>query len=126
MKTPTPDGRAVDARRGGYTHTIVEDNGPLTAAQFEAGMGIMLDRFSDLCEAREQALQDAVRLGVHNGLRSAAADEKLMNQYWRGGFDELKKHAATDTSQWVGRRVLTWLLVGLATLAATLLIKYGR
>ena len=112
-----PLGRAVDAR-GGYSRTIVEDHGPITAAQFEAGLGMLADRVADLCAQKDHELQDAVERGIKAGLRAAMEDKELVSHFWRDGFEELSKRSADGASQWVGRRLMTWLAV--AVLAASL------
>lgn len=117
-------GQAVDAR-GGYTRTVVEDNGPITAAQFEAGIGMLADRVADLCLAKDHQLQDAVERGIQAGLKAAMKDKELVTSFWRDGFAELTKHSADGASQWVGKRLMTWFAVALLAAILAWLVRNG-
>lgn len=117
-------GQAVDAR-GGYTRTIVEDNGPITASQFEAGLGMLADRVADLCIAKDHQLQDAIAKGIQDGLRAALKDKELVTHFWRDGFEELSARSADGASQWIGKRLMTWLAVAVLAAALAWLVRSG-
>lgn len=122
---PADLGRAVDSR-GGYTRTIVEDHSPVSAAQFEAGIDMVLARIGQLAEQRDQAIQAAVRKGVESGIRSAMSDRELITDFWRDGFDELTKHGSNGASQWVGKRILTSAVVAVLVVCVAWLAQAGR
>lgn len=117
-------GQAVDARSG-YTRTVVEDNGPINAAQFEAGLGMLADRVADLCSQKDSQLQEAVERGIQAGMRAALKDKELVAHFWRDGFDELTARSAEGASQWVGKRLLTWLAVALLAAIMAWLARSG-
>lgn len=107
-----------------FTRTLVEDaQRPITLAEFEAGMGLLLDRIGDLCDAKGTKMQEATKAGVAGGIRAILDDKEQTKKFWKSGFDELSEHTSNGASQWVGRRFLTWLLVGVVSFAAAYLIR---
>jgi len=56
------------------------------------------------CKADD--LPDLLAEAVERGMRKVLADEKLRDEFWRSGYEELEKHAGTNVAQWLGRRLL--------------------
>jgi hypothetical protein len=70
-------------------------------------------------------IEDQVKTGVIAGFKAIAENEEVMQKFWKGGFDELVKHGSNASTQWVGKRVLTWFAVLTVGLAMTWLVKSG-
>ena len=111
----------LDARAG-YTRTLVDDHSPMTAAQFEAAVGLLMDRMEQVCTHRERELQAAVKAAIDQ----AMSDEKAVKRFWRTGFDELSEHGANGASQWIGKRLLTGAIVAILFACLTWLVQTGR
>lgn len=58
-------------------------------------------------------------------LRRVLADDDLVKGFWHRGYQELTNHAGNGASQWVGRRILTALIVAGVTAGLVWLIKTG-
>lgn len=108
------------------TRKLVEDHGPMTAAQFDDGMQLLLARVAAMCDAREQALEQAVKRGVSAALSESLNDEAKVKKFWRTGFDELSQHSADGASKWVGRRLLTGFVVAVLMACVAWLAQAGR
>lgn len=98
----------------------------MTSAQFELAMGLMMDRMADICAEREKGVKAAVAEGIHDGLRDAMNDDKLLKSFWRRGFDELTEHGGNGASQWIGRRLLTSAVVAITIACITWLVQSGK
>lgn len=120
----TPSGH-YDARRG-VTRTTVQDDTLLTQAQFEHALGLILDRVTDMCDDRERKVEASIRIGIAQGFRDSAQDKQLVAEFWRQGFEEFRDRTADHASQWIGRRILTWVLVGLVSAAMVYLLGKGK
>lgn len=117
-------GQAVDARKD-YTRTIIEDERPMTGAQFQGVSEILMARVESICLGREREIEAAVAAGVRRALDEALTDEARVKKFWRTGFDELSGHTSDSTSRWIGKRILTIILAAVASAAILLLIKTG-
>lgn len=62
---------------------------------------------------RNSELPDMLAEAVERGLRRVLADEKLRDEFWRAGYEELEKHAGTNVAQWIGRRLLNIVITAL-------------
>jgi hypothetical protein len=99
---------------------------PLDVKHFESAMGLVLDRLADLKGDQSEAMEAAVRRGVSAGVREAMKDEAMTTDFWRRGFNELAKHSSDGASQWVGKRILTALIVAGLIWGVTWLVQTGR
>ena len=115
----------LDARRG-VTRTTVQDDTPLTQARFEQAMGLIIDRVTEMCDDRERKVEAAIRSGIVHGFKDAAQDKQLVGDFWRQGFEEFRDRTANHASQWIGRRILTWVIVGLVSAGMVYLIGKGK
>ena len=70
-------------------------------------------------------LQQAVSDGVVEGARRLANDSDFAERFWRTGFEHLSKHSANHASQWIGKRLLTSLIVACVTAGLIWLAKHG-
>lgn len=73
----------------------------------------------------EDAMRRAVAAGVRDGFQSLLADKQAVEAFWEGGFEELKKHSTNGASQWVGKRVLTWVITTIVIAGLTWLFTRG-
>ena len=117
--------RAVDEPMR-LTRKVVEESRPISVEEFEAGMGLLLDRIAELCDAKGKNMEAAVRNGSAAGLKDVLDDKEQTKKFWKSGFDELSEHTSNGASQWVGKRLLTWLIVGAITILATWLLRNNR
>lgn len=114
------------ARGRGATTTYISDDQPMTAAQFESAVGMMMDRMADICAERERGVRAAVADGIKAGMRESSNDDELLKTFWRRGFEELAEHSQNGASQWLGRRLLTSAVVALTITCITWLVQSGR
>jgi len=68
---------------------------------------------------------DVVANGIELGIRRLLTDEDLMGVFWERGFKELISHASNGASQWIGRRILTGLVLAMVTAGLVWLAKTG-
>lgn len=73
----------------------------------------------------KEDMQEAVASGVTEGLKKLVADEELMQRFWESGYQELSTHASKNTSQWIGKRLVTVIATGLFVWSLTWLVKNG-
>lgn len=102
------------------------DTVPVGVAEFEAAMGMVLDRLEDIKAGQQDGLEQAMTRAVTAGVRQALTDKELTQEFWRDGFDELAKHGASGASQWVGKRILTAMVVAVLIWGVTWLVQTGR
>lgn len=74
---------------------------------------------------RRSSVREDVRLGVMDGIHSLLADPKVMEQFWHGGYNELVRHGSDNANQWVGKRILTWVVTSLMIAGLIWLVKSG-
>lgn len=70
-------------------------------------------------------IRNEVRLGVVEGMQSILSDEKLMEEFWRKGYDQLVLHGGNNANQWVGKRILTWLITSIVIAGVVWLLRNG-
>lgn len=71
------------------------------------------------------AMPTQLSAAVADGIRSVIADEALMKQFSKSLYDELANHTINNTSQWIGRRILTAMVVAITTAGIIWLVKTG-
>lgn len=118
--------QSAEKAAGNFTRKTVDDMQELSRAEFEASMGMLLDKMAVLCEARDGAMEAAVNRGIQAGLRAAMKDKELITDFWRDGFDELSKHTGNGASQWVGKRILMAVIAAVFVWALTWLVTNGK
>ena len=70
-------------------------------------------------------VQQAVADGVVEGARRLAGDPQFAEVFWRTGFEHLARHSGNHASQWIGKRLLTSLIVAITTAGLIWLAKSG-
>lgn len=70
-------------------------------------------------------LPDMIAGGVERAIRRVLNDPETARQFWASGYEELSKHASNNASQWVGRRLLTALIIAMTTAGLVWLVKTG-
>ncbi len=70
-------------------------------------------------------LPEMIAGSVERAIRRALADPEMSRQFWAAGYEELSRHAGNNASQWVGKRLLTALIVALTTAGFVWLVKTG-
>jgi hypothetical protein len=78
--------------------------------------------FADL----RAGIRDDISAGFEKALRNVAKDSDFAKPFWQQGADHMIERVTAQGTQWVGRRILTWL-VGTALVAAiTWAVVTGR
>lgn len=70
-------------------------------------------------------LPEMIAGSVERAMRRVISDPEMSRQFWAGGYEELSRHASNNASQWVGRRLLTTLILALVTAGLIWLVKTG-
>lgn len=70
-------------------------------------------------------IRQEVCAGVVDAVRLLLHDKEFMSEFWRQGYEELVNHSGRGASQWVGRRLLNWLVGGGVLAGIAWLIRYG-
>lgn len=96
-----------------------------SAAQLERAARRLEQAAEDL-KNFHRAIKDDVSEGVQAGVKALASDPTFGEAFWARGFENLSKHATNSTSQWIGKRLLTALVVAVVTGGITWLVKTGR
>jgi hypothetical protein len=73
----------------------------------------------------ENDMRNQIASGVVEGFRQVAADKDLMGKFWKGGFDELVIHSTNASSQWIGKRIVTWLVGVVVVAGMAWLVRSG-
>jgi len=60
-----------------------------------------------------------------SALRRILTDDELVRAFWHRGFVELSSHAGNGASQWIGKRIITALVVSVVTAGVVWLVKSG-
>lgn len=71
-------------------------------------------------------MSDAIRQGVVEGMRELLRDDEAIAGFWARGYKELTQHTSANASQWVGRRILTAIMVAVFVGSVTWLVKSGN
>jgi Asp-tRNA(Asn)/Glu-tRNA(Gln) amidotransferase B subunit len=72
------------------------------------------------------AIRAAVAAGVHDGMASLLSEPEKVTTFWETGFNEMTKHVATQSSQWIGKRLLTAAITAITVWGITWLVTTGR
>lgn len=75
--------------------------------------------------ANTESIRSQVAQGVTEGVRALLEDEETMKQFWRSGYEELITHGGNGASQWLGKRILTWLIGSITLAGLVWLVKSG-
>ncbi len=92
-----------------------------TNAQTMAEVMRLQAQITSLRDELPRALAGAVAEGVREGI----TDDEMMHRFSRALYDELASHAVNNTSQWIGKRILTAAVVALTTAGIIWLVKSG-
>ena len=68
---------------------------------------------------------ERIAKAVETALRRVLSDEEVTRKFWERGFKELSTHANNNATQWIGRRILTTLVVAVTTAGIVWLVKTG-
>lgn len=85
-------------------------------------------RSTDYLVSQVAALEariDDMPAAFEAAFRRVLADDALVKSFWQRGYKELTDHAGNGASQWVGKRILTALIVAVVTAGVVWLVKTG-
>lgn len=103
--------------------------GPRDFELSEQQLGYVLTRVGDAVdriERAEKGIRESVSLGVQDGIKALAADHAFRETYWKAGFDHLSEQAASASSQWIGKRILTAAVLAVVSAGVAWLVKTGK
>lgn len=81
----------------------------------------------DIGEIRlaHETMRSDIAAGVADGMRELLADDDVVKKFWRRGYAELTEHGQDEASRWIGRRILTSLVIALVTAGLVWLVRSG-
>jgi hypothetical protein len=68
---------------------------------------------------------ERIARAVELALRRVLTDDEIQRHFWERGFRELSSHTQNHASQWVGKRILTTMVVAVTTAGIVWLVKSG-
>ncbi len=68
---------------------------------------------------------DSMPQAFEAAFRRVLSDDRLVSEFWQRGYRELSDHAGNGASQWIGKRLLTTLVVAIVTAGLVWLVKTG-
>jgi hypothetical protein len=71
-------------------------------------------------------IKEQVKQGIVEGFREITKDKEMLKDFWRGGWEELVRHSSDASSQWIGKRVFTWIVGVVVTAGLVWLANSGR
>ena len=105
---------------GGVTHITHTTQQVIDAEAWEQQLGYVLERLDDLMS--RQVTPEMVEAASERVLRRFASDP----EFWRSGIEHMAQHAANQSAQWVGRRMLTAFLAAAVSAAVVWMVKSGK
>lgn len=78
-----------------------------------------------MTEDRRASIRGDVAQGVADGFKLLANDEDVMKAFWARGWKELSEHTTNNTSQWLGKRLMTWFVIAAVSAGVAWLVKSG-
>lgn len=73
---------------------------------------------------RREGLAD-MRAAFSGAIRDVLNDKELTSKFWEQGYQQLQEHAINNGSQWVGKRLVTTLIMAVVTAGIIWLAKSG-
>ncbi len=56
-----------------------------------------------------EALEEAVKRGIVEGIKSLAKDEEFTEAFWKSGYEHLTSRVGDGATKWIGRKVVLWV-----------------
>ena len=84
-----------------------------------------VDAFGERLTMLERGLPAMMGAAVETAIRAVMRDPDVRKEFWRTGYEELAAHAETGASKWVGKRIVTTLIMALVTAGIVWLVKSG-
>lgn len=72
-----------------------------------------------------ESIRNDVAMGVVQGFELLMSDPKIMDNFWEHGYSALAKHSQRDAQSWIGRRILTFLVVAIGGFCLFWLLRNG-
>lgn len=66
-----------------------------------------------------------MQTAVSSAIREVISDKDITAKFWETGYTQLQDHAVRNGSQWVGKRIVTSLVIALVTAGLIWLVKTG-
>jgi len=64
-------------------------------------------------------------MAFETALTRVLSNEELTKKFWARGYAELITHAEGNASKWIGRRILTAMIIAITTAGLVWLVKTG-
>jgi len=84
-----------------------------------------VDSLGERLAMLERGLPAMMGEAVEHAFRSVMKDPEVRQTFWRAGYEELAGHAETGASKWVGKRIVTTLIMAMVTAGLVWLVKSG-
>lgn len=84
-----------------------------------------MQAMTELHRMHTETIRAEVAQGVVDGLTAILADKKLVETFWRRGYEELASHSSAGASQWFGKRALTAAVIMLVVWGIGWLFRSG-
>lgn len=104
-----------------YTDMSQQDNPESPGAGYKQVLGAYAESTNQLHTNITADVQNGVVLGI----KQLATDKEFLDTFWQSGFVRLAKHTQDGASQWLGKRILTWLIGLMVSAGVIYLVKSG-
>lgn len=75
--------------------------------------------------ALPERIHDANRRAFREAITDILQDKDLTAGFWRAGYDQLQQRAVAESTQWVGKRLLTALITAAVVAGFVWLVRTG-
>lgn len=72
-----------------------------------------------------ESIRNDVAMGVVQGFELLMSDPKIMDNFWEHGYAALAKHSQRDAQSWIGKRIMTFLVLAVGGFCLVWLLRNG-
>lgn len=76
-------------------------------------------------DARIDKIEESVAAGVVSAIKELASDKEFMSNFGKNLYEQFINHGTNGASQWIGKRLLTALVLALTTAGFLWLARTG-
>lgn len=77
-------------------------------------------------DALPDKVATSMRAVIDDALLDFVDDDDRLERFWEHGYEQLSKHAGTNASMWVGKRIIIALATAAFVLSITWLVQSGN
>jgi hypothetical protein len=112
----------LDKNTKSWGHTMIDQ----TPAQKEAEIERRTQERMALLLENSSTMPDMIATAVERAIRRVMSDQEVRAAFWKGGYEELEKHAGSAAAQWIGKKVIHILLAAALAGAITWAVLQGK